>query len=97
MKEIMTADSYTFKLSSQQNGWKGVCINHYANGDFIPCPVGAIGRQFVHISVHAKKDGLFLSSYWVEDDTYNVTDVDIRVALKFVAGELNYSELKESQ
>ena len=58
------------------------------------CPVRAIGRCFFHISVHAKKADTFLSSYWVDDENYDVTDVDIRATLKFAVGELNYPELK---
>ena len=41
-----------------------------------------------------KNDDTFLSSYWVEEEKYDVVDVNIRVALKFTASELNYPELK---
>ena len=49
-EEIMTADSCTLKLSNQKNGWRGVCINHHANGDPIMCPVREIGCRYVQIT-----------------------------------------------
>ena len=57
------------------------------------CLVREIGRRFVHITAHKPKDDTFLSSYWVGKTKYDVTDADIRAALKFAAGALNYPEL----
>ena len=53
-----------------------------------------IGGRFVHITAHKPNDDTFLSSYWVGKAKYDVADADIRAALKFVVGALNYPKLK---
>ena len=50
--KIMAVDSCTLKLSNQKNGWRGVCINHHANGNPIMCPVRATGQRYIHITVN---------------------------------------------
>ena len=49
---------------------------------------------FFHTTAHKSKAQTFLSSYWVGTTKYDVTDADIRTALKFAVGALNYLELK---
>jgi hypothetical protein len=46
--EEMAADSCTLKLDNQKNGWKGICVNHHANGDAIFCPVRALAQRYLH-------------------------------------------------
>ena len=60
----------------------------------IMCPVRAIGYRYVHIAANNHRPKTFLSTYWINVDKYDVTDVDIRSALKHATGVLNYLELK---
>ena len=85
----MAVGSCTLKLSNQKNGWRGVCINHRANGNPIMCPVKALGRWYVHIMSNKHKQGMFLSSYYIGNEKYDVMDADIRSALKAAVVVLN--------
>lgn len=93
-EQIMTADSCTLRLTFQKNGWKGVCINHHANGDEMLCPVRAIGRRIIHIRSHTSDISTNLSAYFVNGCKHEVTDVNVRESLKFAATQLNYPENK---
>jgi hypothetical protein len=46
---IASANGATMKLDNQKNGWKGVCVYQEANGDLIHCPVGVLGRCYLHL------------------------------------------------
>ena len=74
----------TLKLDNQKNGWKGVCIHQEANGDDYFCPVRALGRRFVHIRDESTTtDGAtLLSAYFIDGKRYDITDKNIRDALK---------------
>ena len=86
----MNADSCTLKLSNQKNGWRGVCINQQAHVDPTKCPVKAIGRRYLHITANKKhKKDTFLSTYLIGDKKYDVTDENIRSAVKFAGTALN--------
>ena len=93
-EEIMTADSCTLKLDNQKNGWKGVCVNHHANGDVIFCPVQALGRRYLHLRKHHKGDWkIYLSAYFEEDGLRrDVTNSDISKAIKVAATMLDYPD-----
>ena len=93
-EKIIAADSCTLKLSNQRNGWRGIYINHHANGDPIMCPVRVIGRWYVHITANKYKPEMLLSSYWIGDKKYDVMDDNFRSALKVAAVALNYPEMK---
>ena len=58
------------------------------------CPVKAIGCCYVHITSSKHKPKIFLSTYWVDGDRYDMTDADVRSALKHAARVLNYQDLK---
>ena len=88
--DIMTAASATLRLGNQKNGWKNVCINHEHNGDEIFCAVRALGRRYCHILRHSRDMNTLLSSYWEGDTKADVTDNDIRGALKWAAERLHY-------
>ena len=88
--EIMTAACATLRLGNQKNGWKNVCINHEHNGDETFCPVRALGRRYCHILRNTIDMDTLLSSYWEGDTQADVTDNDIRGALKWAAVRLNY-------
>ena len=60
-EEILTADSATLKLDNQKNGWQGVCVNHWTNGDSYFCPVRALGRRIVHLRQFGGSESLNLS------------------------------------
>ena len=91
-EKIMEAESAALKLDNQKNGWKGVCVHHEANGDKFFCPVRALGRRYCHIRRHTSDRKTPLSAYYVNGVEHNLTDEDIRMALKKAAGELNYPQ-----
>lgn len=92
--EITTADSATLKLDNQKNGWKGVCVHQEHNGDSTHCPVRALGRRFVHIRSNTCDSTTYLSAFFVHQARFNVTDKDMRYALKQAASALSYPALK---
>ena len=88
---IMSADSATLRLDNQKNGWKGVCIHHESNGDAIFDPVRALGRRVLHIRTHANGDeAVFLSAVYNNAVRSDISDKDIRAALKLAAAALEY-------
>ena len=90
-EEIMLADSCTLKLDNQKNQWKGVCVNHQANGDVIFCPVRALGRRYLHLRRHCGGDWkIYLSVYFEKDGLRrDVNNNDISKALKVAATMLD--------
>ena len=93
-KETVIADSCTVKISNQKNGWRGICINHHANGDPNLCTVKALARWYVHIKANKRNPDTFLSTYWENGGKHDVTDGDIRKTLKLAAVILDYPEMK---
>ena len=91
-EEILAADSATLRLTNQKNGWKGVCINHHVNGDSYYCPVKALIRRYLHIREHSNDTELGICAYFNNGTKFDVTDDDIRHALKFAGRELKYPE-----
>ena len=91
-RDIMTADSAAMTLENQKNGHKNVCVHHEANGESIFCPVKAVGRRFVYIRSRMGGDWTTpLHVFWAEDrQRCDVTDNDIRRALKAAAVKLEY-------
>jgi hypothetical protein len=90
-EQIMTADSATLKLDNQKNSWHGICIHHESNGDSVFDPIRALGRRVLHIRDHAPGDGsVFLSAVFHNNTRTNVTDKNIRAALKLAASALEY-------
>ena len=92
--DVLTADGATLKLDNQKNGWKGVCIHQEHNGDDNHCPVRALGRRYTHIRLHTQDTSTFLSAFFVDMERFDVTDRDIRFALKRAALQLQYPSLK---
>jgi hypothetical protein len=88
---IMAADSATLKLDNQKNGWHGVCIHHESNSQEAFDPVRALGRRVLHIRAHAPGDeAIFLSAVFQDGARSDISDKDIRAALKVAASALNY-------
>ena len=88
---IMSADSATLKLDNQKNGWHGVCIHHESNGQEAFDPIRALGRRALHIRTHAPGDDtIFLSAVFQNGARSDISDKDIRAALKLAASALNY-------
>ena len=50
----------------------------------------AIGRRIVHIRQHSKSGNAFLYAYWDKFGLGNVTDNNVRFAIKFAARMLDY-------
>jgi len=91
-EDILAADSATLRLTNQKNGWKGVCINHHVNGDSYYCPVKALARRVLHIRANSDDVELGLHTFFNNECEFNISDADIREALKFAAKQLNYAE-----
>lgn len=92
--DILTADVCTMKIEHQKNGWRGVCISHWANGDEVFCPVRCMGRRYVHIRKYGGKGykNLPISTYFDNGKRKFVSDNDIRIGLKTAAAVLGYPE-----
>lgn len=89
--DVMAADAATLRISNQKNGHAGACVHHEAiaeAGDL--CPVRALGRRVVHTRQHSQRGNEFLCSYWDEVGRGDVTDSNIRFAVKFAAKALDY-------
>lgn len=85
----MSADSATLKLDDQKNGWKGICIHHESNGDEVFDLVRALGQRVLHIRDNAKGDDtVFLSAIFQNKARSDISDKDIRAALKLAATAL---------
>jgi hypothetical protein len=91
-EDIMSADSSTLKIDNQKNGLHGVCINHEHNGDEIFSPVRGLGRRYLHLRHHGGPNyqSLPLSMVFQDGKRRNVTDKEIRAALKSAAAQLDY-------
>ncbi|KAL7525436.1 hypothetical protein ACHAXR_001004, partial [Thalassiosira sp. AJA248-18] len=88
---IMLADAATLTISNQKNGHAGACVHHEAlQGDSMACPIRALGRRVIHIRRHSPSGKALLCAYWDSVGHGNVTDNNIRFAVKFAAGVLNY-------
>jgi hypothetical protein len=88
---IMSADNATLKLDNLKNGWHGVCISHEWNGDDIFDGIRALGRRYIHIRQHCRGTyNMYLSSVFDQGARFDITDKDIRVALKATAAVLDY-------
>ena len=91
-EEILSADSATLRLTNQKNGWKGVCINHHINGQTYYCPVKALARRILHIREHSTDTDLGICAFFSDGKRFDVTEDDVRHALKFAGKQLNYPE-----
>lgn len=91
---IMSADSATLKLDNQKNGWKGVCINHHANGDCYLCPVRALGRRILHIRTNNGSQTSPLSAVCTAGLWEFVTHAHMSAGIKLAAAALDYPACK---
>ena len=91
-ERIMKAAGCTMRLSNQKNGWKNICIFHFANGDAVTCPIRALGRRYCHIRSHSIDPEEKLSAYFVNNVRFHLKDKDISEKLKMAAKQLNYPE-----
>jgi hypothetical protein len=91
---ILSADSATLKLDNQKNGWKGVCVHQETNGDSVLCPIRALGRRILHLRRHRASKSSFLSTFYHEGKTGDVTGEDISKGLKMAATLLEYPETR---
>ena len=81
IEELLEATGATLRLSNQKNGIRGAMIHQSCmKGKF--CPVKALVRRFVHLREHNAKANDIISTYWDHIGKGNITDVDIRVALR---------------
>jgi hypothetical protein len=90
LADILTADGAKLKLDNQKNGHKGVCVYQQTTGDPIHCPVRALGRHYQHLRKNKATGKTFICTYWMDNETYNVTADDISTALKRATTLLQY-------
>ena len=91
--ELMMADAATLRISNQKNGHAGACVHHSAiPGNSGICPIRALARRVIHIRLHTRSDNAFLCSYWDDVGRGDVTDNNIRFAVKFAATSLRYPD-----
>ena len=92
-EDVMSADAATMRISNQKNGHAGACVHHEAiKGAADGCPVRALGRRVLHIQKNTTNRNAFLCSYWDVVGRGDVTDSNIRYAVKFAATALKYPE-----
>ena len=91
-ERIMNAAGCTLRLSNQKNGWKNVCIFHFANGEDIACPIRALGRRYCHIRDNSTNPEEKLSAYFVNGVRYHLKDREVGASLKAAAEKLDYPE-----
>ena len=81
------------RISNQKNGSAGACVHHTAITDAgLLCPIKALARRVIHIRAHTNKKNAFLCSYWDDIGRADVTDSNIRYAVKFAAKMLKYED-----
>ena len=92
-EDIMRADAATLRISNQKNGHAGACVHHEAlEGAGDRCPIRALGRRVCHIRRHTRNSNTFLCSYWDDIGHADVSDNNIKFAVKFAARMLGYPE-----
>ena len=92
-EQIMTAEAATLRISNQKNGHAGACIHYEAvEGNVHACPVRALGRRYCHIRANTKAGKTFLCAYWDRVGRGNISDQEIRVAVKAAASALKYPQ-----
>ena len=79
--ELMEATGATLRLSNQKNGMRGSLIHRSAMSG-IYCPVKALVRRFIHLRNNEAKQEETISTYWDHLGKCNITDEDMRVALR---------------
>mmetsp|Transcript_453 Transcript_453/g.1051 ORF Transcript_453/g.1051 Transcript_453/m.1051 type:complete len:425 (+) Transcript_453:1385-2659(+) len=90
-QQLLQASGATLRLTNQKNGWKNVCIHQQANGEKYHCPVRALARIIIDLKDVTTDRSTFLSTYCDESGTSrDVTDKDMRRAIKFAAVYLDY-------
>ena len=92
-KELLTAAGATLRLRNQKNGWRNVCIHQQHNGNRYTCPVRALARIVISIRKLTSDTDTLLSTYW-DKKPRNVTDKDMRTAIKLAAAALDYRNNK---
>jgi hypothetical protein len=83
------------EIGQPENGWKGICVYHEANGNSIHCPIGALGRRYLHLRHHGAPAKTFLLAYFNEArQRFDIANQDISAALKLAATFLDYPTTK---
>jgi hypothetical protein len=86
----MTANSATLKLDNQRNGWKAVCVHQEANGETFNCPVQALACQVTHLHKNGANGKIFLSTFFLDREHYDITGEDVSKGLRIAATLLQY-------
>jgi len=68
--------------------------NQEHNGDTSHCPVRALGHWYMHICANSHDLSTFLSAFFVNNASFDVTDRNIRFGIKRAASALQYPVMK---
>ena len=92
-KDVMEATAATLRITDQKNKVKGACVHHESiKGNKWYCPVQALARRVCHIKSNTKDSTTMLCAYFDDAGEGYVTDSNIRQAVKFAGGMLNYPD-----
>jgi len=79
--ELLEATGATLRLINQKNSVRGAVIHRSPmEGRF--CPVKALVLRYIHLRNHHASLYMTISTYWDHLGSGNVTDVDIRLAIR---------------
>lgn len=82
--ELMTATAATLRPGNQKNGIRGSLIHRSTCGGN-HCPVRALVKRFLHLRDNGAEQDTLISTYWDHLGKTQVTDDDMRVAIRYAA------------
>jgi hypothetical protein len=74
LTNILSADRATLKLDKQIKGHKGERVYQQTTGNPIHYPVHVLGQQYQHLRENKATNNTFICAYWMDGQSYNVTD-----------------------
>ena len=92
--KIRAVVSATLRLGNQKNGRKNVCIHQHETKSKRLCPVIALGETVINIRKFSSDSDTMLLTYMEKGKLKDVTDKDMRKAIKLAAAELDYPNTK---
>jgi hypothetical protein len=67
------------------------CVSDHSNGEEAFDPIRALARRYLHIRQQSSDPETYLSAVFDDKGSTDVTDKDIRAALKLAAAVLDYT------
>jgi hypothetical protein len=83
------------EIEQPENGCKGTCVYHEANGNDTHCSIRALGQRYLHLRHHGAAAKPFLSAYFNKaGQRFDIANQDISAALKMAATFFDYPTAK---